>query len=217
MKKLKIKICILGMVRTNCYIIRGVDSKEAIVIDPADDAATIDQYLKDNALLCKGILLTHGHFDHILAATELADLNHVSIYAQEDEVEVLGDPHINCSADIRRECALIPDILLKDQEILTLAGLRIQVIHTPGHTKGGASYYFPDHAVLFSGDTLFREAVGRTDLPTGNSSKLLEAIRNKLMLLDDDVQVYPGHGAPTTIGYEQENNIYLTKEGALLL
>jgi len=136
---------------------------------------------------------------------------HASIYAHEEEVELLSDAKVNASSQIHKECTLVPDVLLKDQEVLQLAGFTIKVIHTPGHTAGGTCYYFPGHGVLLSGDTLFRGDIGRSDLPTGNSKLLVESILDKLMILEDQVAVYPGHGNATTIGYERDNNIYLTR------
>ncbi|HWT75057.1 MAG TPA: MBL fold metallo-hydrolase [Mobilitalea sp.] len=212
MSNLKMKNLVLGMVQTNCYIISNEAAKEAIVFDPADDADRIEQYLKANDLVCRGILLTHGHFDHILAAKELAEAVEAPIYAHESEAALLNSPELNCSSQIHRECSLVPDILLKDDELLQLAGFTIKVIHTPGHTSGGVCYYFTGHDILISGDTLFRECIGRSDLPTGNGSVLVESIRNKLMLFDDQVIVYPGHGKPTTIGYEKDHNFYISDD-----
>jgi glyoxylase-like metal-dependent hydrolase (beta-lactamase superfamily II) len=209
MSELSLKTLVLGMVQTNCYIVSNNVSKEAIVFDPADDADRIEQYLKANDLVCKGILLTHGHFDHILAATELSARTKAPIHAHEAEEKLLEDPHLNASSQIRRECALIPEVLLRDGQNLELAGFTIRVIHTPGHTAGGVCYYFSGHGTLISGDTLFLESIGRTDLPTGNSEQLVDSINSKLMILEDQVKVYPGHGRPTTIGYERENNVYL--------
>jgi glyoxylase-like metal-dependent hydrolase (beta-lactamase superfamily II) len=214
MEKMNLKALVLGIVQTNCYIIGNGDTKEAIVIDPADKAEVIEQYLKANDLVCKGILLTHGHFDHILAASQLAADTKVPVYAHEAEMVLLSDAKLNASSHIRKECELKPEVLLKDQDTLNLAGFTIKVIHTPGHTIGGVCYYFSGHGVLFSGDTLFREDIGRSDLPTGNSRQLVESILNKLMILEDQVKVYPGHGEPTTIGYERENNIYIAPGSA---
>lgn len=211
----KMQILVLGMVQTNCYIISNENIKEAIVIDPADNADRIEQYLKANDLVCKSILLTHGHFDHIMAATELAEFAHASIYANEAEVRLLCDANLNASVQVRRECTITPDIEIKDNEILKLVGFTIRAIHTPGHTEGGTCYYFTEQGILISGDTLFRESIGRSDLPTGNGKVLVESILNKLMPLEDQVKVYPGHGMPTTIGYERDNNIYLTRNSEL--
>lgn len=208
-----LKTMVIGMVQTNCYIISDPESKEAIVIDPADDAGKIGKYLKANDLVCKGILLTHGHFDHIMAAEELAKSTGAPIYAHETEAVLLKDSRMNSSYHFRSGCSLVPDILLKDTEVLHLAGFVIKVIHTPGHTTGGACYYFQGHGILFSGDTLFFEDIGRSDLATGNHRELVESIVNKLMVLEDMVRVYPGHGEPTTIGHERDNNIYLQWRG----
>ena len=210
MSELSMKILVLGMVQTNCYIISNEETKEAIVFDPADQAERIEQYLKANDLVCKGILLTHGHFDHILAASELATATKAPIHCHEAEVELLSDPRMNASSQIHRECRLVPEVRLADDQSLSLAGFAIRVIDTPGHTAGGVCYYFTKHRILISGDTLFRDSVGRTDLPTGDSEELIKSIRTKLMVLEDEVLVYPGHGDKTTIGYERENNIYLS-------
>lgn len=204
------KTLVLGMLQTNCYVISNEVSKEAIVFDPADQAETIVKYLKANDLVCKAIFLTHGHFDHILGVSELVEMTHAPVYAHEAEVELLEDANLNVSARFHRKYTLKPDIELKDQQLLNLIGFTIRVIHTPGHTAGGVCYYFHGQGMLISGDTLFREAIGRSDFPTGNGSLLIESILNKLMVLEDQVMIYPGHGEPTTIGYERENNIYLT-------
>ena len=211
MANLKLKILVLGVVQTNCYIISNEDTKEAIVFDPADNAGRIEQYLKDNDLVCKAILLTHGHFDHILAAKNLKEAAQVKIYAHEAEAALLKDARMNVSAKMSKEIGLVPDVLLKDGEILKLAGFTIRVIHTPGHTAGGACYFFKDHDILISGDTLFHDDIGRSDLPTGNGRQLVASILDKLMVLEDQVKVYPGHEEDTTIGYERENNIYLNR------
>jgi hydroxyacylglutathione hydrolase len=212
MDALKIKRLVLGIVQTNCYIISNEDLKEAIVIDPSDTAVKIEEYLRENDLTCKGILLTHGHFDHIIAADDLALHTKAKVYVYEDEAELLGDPYLNVSLQCNnKECRAKWDVLLKDQEVISIAGFTICVLHTPGHTKGGVCYYFTEQKILISGDTLFYESIGRTDFPTGNLSVLLESIRNRLMVLDDDVKVYTGHGMPTTIAHERKYNMYINE------
>lgn len=210
MKEYTIKCLVLGMVQTNTYIMSNDITKEAIVFDPADNAKEIDQFLKRNDLVCKGILLTHGHYDHIIAAKELAKLTQVQIHAHEEEVQLLSDPYMNVSKMAACECSLIPDVRLKDGDLVKMAGFTFKVIHTPGHTSGGVCYYDEEHEVLFSGDTLFCGSVGRTDFPTGNGRVLMKSIKERLMKLEDHVIVYPGHGEATTIGFERENNYYIT-------
>lgn len=213
MENLKVKFFIVGNVQTNCYIISNSNTKEAIVVDPGDAPSKIEDYLNSNDLVCKAILLTHGHFDHILAAEELREKYHVKIYIHEDEAALVSDPEMNVSLYFTgREYSLKPDVLLKDNEQLNLAGQAIRVIHTPGHTGGGVCYLLEEHGILFSGDTLFRGSVGRTDFPTGDGKKLIEVIKEKLMVLDDSISVYPGHGMMTTIGYERNNNFSLNED-----
>ena len=209
MRSIHIKTMVLGMVHSNCYIVKKPKSSEVIVIDPGDEADVIEKYLQENDLECKGILLTHGHFDHISAACELKGITKASIYSHENELELLGDPQLNASSYMGKEIRVKPDILLKDQEEFQVAGLSWRVIFTPGHTGGGVCYYLPDEGIIFSGDTLFFESIGRTDLPTGNHHELVSSIHNQLMILEEGIEVYPGHGRPTTIGHENRNNPYL--------
>ena len=207
MNKLEIKKLVLGMVSTNCYIVSNQETKEAIVIDPADEAGRIVSYIRNEGLELKAILLTHGHFDHISAIPELTTTYPVHIYCHEREKEVCEDPAKNLSGIMgRKEVAMIPQVLLRDEQQIELIGCKIKVLYTPGHTQGGVCYYFPEEKILFSGDTLFMESVGRTDFPTGNPVTLIRSIQEKLFVLADDVKVYCGHGPSTSIGYEKRYN-----------
>ena len=125
-----------------------------------------------------------------------------------EELDVLKDPHLNASAMAGYEVAIEPEMLLRDGEKLEIAGFVFRVIYTPGHTKGGCCYYEEKEKALFSGDTIFMESIGRTDLPTGNTAQLLDSVRNKVLVLPDDVKIYPGHGPETTVAYEAANNPY---------
>ncbi len=209
MNQYQLNTLVLGIVQTNCYILSNVSTKEAIVFDPGDQAEIIEQYLSNHGLTCVGILLTHGHFDHIMAVDGLVKRTGAKVHALEQEKQLLEDPQLNASARVHRPCSVTADMFLKDQETFTLAGFQIRVIHTPGHTAGGACYYFPELEILFSGDTLFLESIGRSDLPTGDGVVLVASIQNKLMTLEDDIQVYPGHGDATTIGHERKYNPFL--------
>lgn len=209
---INIHIIILGFARTNCYIACNNTTKEAIVIDPADQFDVIAEYIKKNNYNLCGILITHGHFDHILATKELVDNFGVKVYANKKEQELLVNSTFELTGTIHNKCEIRPDVFLEDEEIIHLAGFKIRTIHTPGHTSGGICYYFEEDKVLFSGDTLFRETIGRTDLPTGSFPTIISSIKDKLMLLEDEVLVFPGHGESTTIGYERENNEYLGED-----
>ena len=209
MSDIKIGKITLGMAQTNTYFVYRDDTKEAVVFDPADKGAMLFDRFTDAGLKVKAIFLTHGHFDHIWGVEELKEKSGVKVYASEDEDRFLKDVKDNCSAGCGRPCAITADVLLKDEECVNIAGMDIKMIKTPGHTEGGCCYYIEEAGFLISGDTLFRESVGRTDLPTGSMSTLVRSIRNRLMVLPPDTKVYPGHGEPTTIAYEKEYNPFL--------
>lgn len=205
---MEITVLTVGPVCTNCYIINREGSTTCVVVDPGEEAEKIASQIKRKGLSCEGILLTHGHFDHITGVSELLSLVGGKVYACEKERELLMNPQLNASSMVGHEVALEPEILLRDGQCLEVADMTFRVIHTPGHTKGGCCYYAEEDKVLFSGDTIFMESIGRTDLPTGNSGELLDSVRNKVLTLPDDVRIYPGHGPETTVSYEAANNPY---------
>lgn len=206
MGQIEIKSMTLGMVATNCYLIINKETKEALLIDPADNALRISNVIEENVCTLKAILLTHGHFDHIMALNELKKRYNVPVYAHEEEEDVLKQSSLNMSGMIGQIYTAQADIYVKDGEHLKLAGLDIIVLHTPGHTKGGVCYYLSEEKVLMSGDTLFHCSIGRTDFPTGSMSQLVRSVKEQLFVLPDDVQVYPGHDSVTSIGYEKQYN-----------
>jgi glyoxylase-like metal-dependent hydrolase (beta-lactamase superfamily II) len=206
---MKIISLVLGPVGTNCYFLINEDTKETIIIDPADNASAIKQRLKMEDLTPVAILLTHGHFDHILAAKDIAEEYNILIHAFYEEWSLLGDAKLNAGYLIRRNFTLTPHKELNDNEILNMAGMDLLVIHTPGHTKGSICFYHKESQSLITGDTLFYESVGRTDLPTGNSVTIQKSISERLFKLDDTTKVYPGHGDVTTIGHEKMYNPFL--------
>ena len=206
MGQIEIKSMTLGMVATNCYLLINKETKEALLVDPADNALRISTVIEENGCILKAILLTHGHFDHIMALNDLKKKYNVPVYAHEDEEDVLKQSSLNMSGMIGQIYTTQADIYVKDGEHLKLAGFDVIVLHTPGHTKGGACYYFPEEKVLMSGDTLFHCSIGRTDYPTGSMSQLVRSVKEQLFVLPDDVQVYPGHDSVTSIGYEKQYN-----------
>lgn len=205
----KIDSRILGMVGTNCYLLCNMDIKECVLIDPADSQDEISRMIDESGCSLKGILLTHGHFDHIMVADAVRDKYGVKVYASCDEKNTLEQPHINLGEAYGLKLSVKADVWHKDGEILKLAGFDIEALHTPGHTEGGSCYYIREIGVLFSGDTLFCGSVGRTDFPGGSMSEIVRSIKEKVMVLPDDTKVYPGHGEGTSVGYERENNPFL--------
>ncbi|MFR6010757.1 MAG: MBL fold metallo-hydrolase [Coprococcus sp.] len=206
MGQIEIKSMTLGMVATNCYLIINKENKEALLVDPADNALRISNVIVENGCTLKAILLTHGHFDHIMALNDLKKRYNVPVYAHEEEEDVLKQSSLNLSGSIGQIYTTQADVYVKDGEHLKLAGLDVIVLYTPGHTKGGVCYYFPEEKVLMSGDTLFHCSIGRTDFPTGSMSQLVRSVKEQLFVLPDDVQVYPGHDSVTSIGYEKQYN-----------
>jgi len=206
---MKIKVFIVGMVSTNCFVVSNVTTKQAFVIDPGDDEDMIIKYLDEEKLSVEGVLLTHGHFDHIYGAESISKKYGVPLYAHETEAALLKDPTKNASQMVGRVISLSGVTTIKDDEILNIGGFELKVIHTPGHTAGSVCFYCDKTNVLFSGDTLFQESVGRTDFPTGSGSQIIRSIREKLAVLPDDTTVFPGHGPATTIRYEKANNPYI--------
>lgn len=203
---LKIGSMVLGYVSTNCYFVYDEDKKEAIVVDPPSDGEGIAAALLKHDIKVVAILLTHGHFDHIMGANELRDKAGVKIYASELEKELLESPELNVSTQVGRRYTVTPDVLLKDGEEVDICGMKFKMISTPGHTAGSCCYYFEDEGILLAGDTLFAGSCGRTDLPTGSGGAISRSLKDVLMKLPNDVKVYPGHGESTTIGEERQYN-----------
>ena len=209
MGQIEIKSMTLGMVATNCYLIINKETKEALLIDPADNALRISNVIEENVCTLKAILLTHGHFDHIMAADEVRKKYNIPIYASEKEETTLLNPKVNLSVFGHGSCTLDADVYLKDLQTVELAGFSVQMIETPGHTVGSCCYYLKDEGVLFSGDTVFQGSVGRTDFPEGSTAAIVRSLHRLLDALPDETEVYPGHDASTTIGYEKRYNPFV--------
>lgn len=194
-KSMKIYKVVVGELATNCYIVAS-EKKNAFIIDPGDDAAKIREVLSAQKLEPLFIVNTHGHIDHIKANFELG----LPVYVHESEEDMVACPEKNImTAFFGTFSPVRPARLLKDGDLLRLDDLTFEVMHTPGHTRGCICLF--GGGALFSGDTLFRDGVGRTDFPGASHGLLLSSLK-RLSMLDKDVRVYPGHGPETTIGRE---------------
>lgn len=206
MSRLNISCVVVSIAHTNCYIVVNGDTNEGFIVDPGADAGKIISAAEKTGADIKAVLLTHGHFDHIGAAGECAAHFHALIYAAEAEKEMLGDINLNAGRLFGVNATAVADRFVKDGQVINVCKTDIEVIATPGHTKGGVCYYLKEDGVLFSGDTLFFESYGRYDLPTADGRQLFESIKNRLFALDDEIVVLSGHGRSTSIGYEKKNN-----------
>ncbi len=199
--------CVVGSVMTNCYILIEEKTRQAALIDPGDEADRLLEVCEKQGLSIKAILLTHGHYDHILAVGRLREKTGAPVYAAEAETSLLGDAQINLSASWEgRSTVVTADVCLQDSEEISLFGHTVRMLLTPGHTAGSCCYLLPEEGWLFSGDTLFYESYGRTDLPTGSSAQIRRSLRERLFALPQETEVFPGHGEGTTIGHEKKYN-----------
>ncbi len=198
----------VGSLGTNCYIVYCEQSRKAAVIDPGGDASAIISRITQENLVVEYIINTHGHADHIAANAKVKEATGAMILIHQADADMLTSAHRNLSAfmggGITGGAA---GRILKDGDTIEIGSIRFKVLHTPGHTPGGISLLTDN--ILFSGDTLFAESIGRTDFPGGSFRQLIQSIKEKLMVLPDDVTVYPGHGPQTTIGWERKMNPFI--------
>jgi glyoxylase-like metal-dependent hydrolase (beta-lactamase superfamily II) len=205
---MKTEKLILWLLHTNCYIVYDENTKNTAVIDPAGSCEKINDKINELGLNVKYIILTHAHIDHMMAVDELKNSTGAYLVMHEKEVELYKNANWNLAHHFKKEAPRSEvDILVKDNDEIILDSITLKFIHTPGHTKGGMCILAGNS--LFSGDTLFNQSIGRCDFYSGNMDELLNSIRQKLFILDDDTKVYPGHGEETTIGYEKNNNMFL--------
>lgn len=198
---------VAGPVQANNYLVVDEVSKEAILIDCSDYVTEIIDYVKENNLTVKYILLTHGHFDHVLGINRMNEVLGAKVYVHKgDKEQVVNTRAVMTMFGLPTEGVENPKITatLSDAGELTLGNQVIKVIETPGHTPGGVCYLIGD--CLFSGDTLFHGTIGRIDLPGGSFQQIKHSVKDVLFALDENIKVYPGHGEPTSIGYEKKFN-----------
>lgn len=206
---------VLGDFETNCFCVRrGPEAKECIVIDAGMSAEVLIEHLKNNEYTPVAVILTHGHADHIAGVKLLKDnYPEIKVVIHKLDSEMLVNPMTNLSMLTGNSIVHDPaDIVLEHEESIEYAGMKFDVIHTPGHTPGGMCLYCKDDGVIFVGDTLFAGSIGRTDFPGGNFDALISGVTEKLFVLPDDTKTYCGHGPATTIGREKNSNPFFQQE-----
>jgi glyoxylase-like metal-dependent hydrolase (beta-lactamase superfamily II) len=211
------------MLQCNCYVLAARAGSDAIIVDPGQRAmGRIREILDENRLTPSAVLLTHGHVDHIWSAQKVADTYGCPVYIHPEDRFMLTDPIKGFGPAVVGKLARLAFGVLfsepkqvveldRDGDKLDLGGITVTVDHTPGHTRGSVVFRISDGPadLAFTGDTLFKQSVGRTDLPGGSGQDLLDSIVTKLLVLDDDTVVLPGHGPQTTIGAERRTNPFL--------
>ena len=199
----------VGPFASNCYIIGVEKNKQGMIIDPGDEGGRIMQEVREAGLDIKTIVLTHGHIDHTAALKEVKEATGATIALHKDEVKTLNSKLVSIFLGVRHHSPPAAERLLENDDVISVGEMDFKVIHTPGHTPGGICLL--SEGILFSGDTLFNLSVGRSDIPAsgGSHKQLIESIKNRLLVLDDAIKVYPGHGPVTTIGAERRGNPYL--------
>ncbi len=210
---MKIDRLILGAFETNCYVVRRDESARACaIVDPGLDPDELLDFLSQHQLQPVAVLLTHGHIDHIAGVAALREhYPQIKLYVHKLDAPMLTNAQANLSV-LTGDVLTVPaaDVLLEDGDTIEEAGLQLKVLHTPGHTPGGICLYAEPEGILFAGDTLFADSVGRTDFPGGSMDQLLLSIQRRLLVLPDTTAVYPGHGMRTAIGRERRANPFLS-------
>lgn len=210
MKKLMLRGIVVGPVQTNCYFLKNEETQEILIVDPGAEQERIIYALDKLQGKPEGILLTHGHYDHVCAVNELREHYKIPVYAAKEEEPLLADSQQNLSAAWSGVPYKVKaDALLEDEEEIQAAGFEITTILTPGHTSGSCCYWIKDEEVCFSGDTVFYGSCGRCDLPTGSMSEMKKSLNKIFAMLPDKTVIYPGHGEATDAEFEKKNNPYL--------
>jgi hydroxyacylglutathione hydrolase len=199
----------VGITQTNCYIVGCEETREGVVIDPGGHPGRILKAVEENDLTIRYVLNTHCHFDHMGANAEIVAATGASLALHPAELPILEAKGGAALFGLPEVESPMPDVELEDGQVLEVGTLRFQVLHTPGHSPGGVTFYLEEEGVAFDGDVLFADGVGRTDLPGGDWDIMLQSIRGVLFKLPDETALYPGHMSKTTVGRERSSNPWL--------
>jgi len=204
-----IRTLLVGLIQTNCYLVGDEATRKGAVIDPGGDPDATLAAIESEGLTIEYILNTHAHFDHIAANEALHTATGALLALHPADMELLTAGGGGEWFGLPSASGGHPDVQIRDGQELTVGRLRLKVLHTPGHSPGHVAFYLANEGVLFAGDALFQNGIGRTDLPGGDYATLIASIRRRLLTLPDETVVYPGHGPRTTIGAERKHNPFL--------
>lgn len=201
------KVLPVGELQANCIILKCLKSNKAAIIDAGADSERIVELAKSMNAIPIMLLNTHAHYDHLGAVQDLKNRFKIPFYIAENEKEYALEANKNMSSYLGEDLSIAPDKTFHDQDIIEIGDLKIKVLETPGHTKGGSCFLIDD--LLIAGDTIFKQSVGRSDLYGGNSEQLIDSIKSKILVLPDNTIIIPGHGELTSVGYEKKYNGFL--------
>jgi hydroxyacylglutathione hydrolase len=209
--ELEVRGVVVGLFQENCWIVGSRRRGEAVVIDPGDEPEEILALARDMGVRITRVLASHAHLDHIMAAREIVEATGAPFLLHAGDVEIAENMPLAARMWLGHDVppAPTPNAFPVDGQDIEVAGVTLRVLHTPGHTPGSVSLYAAEARLLFSGDTLFRESIGRTDLPGGDTATIIASIRQRLYGLPDETRVLPGHMQETTIAHEREHNPFV--------